>query len=60
MILQDKTKGYILAFTSVLATSNVFVFSKAAMKDTSLEVLDFIGSCLVCCGMLFLMFGLKT
>lgn len=41
MILQDKTKGYILAFTSVLATSNVFVFSKAAMKDTSLEVFGF-------------------
>lgn len=41
MQIQDKTKGYLLAFISVIATSNVFVFSKAAMKDTSLEVFGF-------------------
>lgn len=41
MAIQDRTKGYLLAFTSVIATSNVFVFSKAAMKDTSLEVFGF-------------------
>jgi drug/metabolite transporter (DMT)-like permease len=41
MIIQDRTKGYLFAFTSVIATSNVFIFSKAAMKDTSLEVFGF-------------------
>jgi len=41
MHIQDRTKGYLLAFISVIATSNVFVFSKAAMKDTSLEVFGF-------------------
>lgn len=41
MIIQDRTKGYLFAFTSVIATSNVYIFSKAAMKDTSLEVFGF-------------------
>jgi len=41
MQIQDRTKGYLFAFISVIATSNVFVFSKAAMKDTSLEVFGF-------------------
>lgn len=41
MKIQDRKKGYLFAFISVIATSNVFVFSKAAMKDTSLEVFGF-------------------
>ena len=41
MIIPDRTKGYLFAFTSVIATSNVFIFSKAAMADTSLEVFGF-------------------
>jgi drug/metabolite transporter (DMT)-like permease len=41
MVLSDKAKGYLFAFASVIATSNVFVFSKAAMKDARLETFGF-------------------
>jgi len=39
--LTDRNKGYIFAFIAVLATSNVFVFSKAALLSTRLEVFGF-------------------
>lgn len=41
MKIQDQTKGYLFAFLSVLATSNVYIFSKAAFNDTSLAVFGF-------------------
>ncbi|MEN8186154.1 MAG: DMT family transporter [Bacteroidota bacterium] len=34
--MKNQTKGYLLAFASVLAVSNVFIFSKAALNEVSL------------------------
>ncbi len=34
--MNNQTKGYLLAFASVLAVSNVFIFSKAALNEVSL------------------------
>jgi drug/metabolite transporter (DMT)-like permease len=39
--LKDQTKGYILAFISVLAVSNVYIFSKAALNEISLPQFGF-------------------
>ncbi len=36
MSISPTTKGYFFAFISVLATSNVYIFSKAAMSEASL------------------------
>lgn len=36
MPLNDQVKGYVLSFISVLAMSNVFLFSKAALNEVSL------------------------
>ena len=36
MKISNTLKGYILAFTSVLAVSNVYIFSKAALKEVHL------------------------
>jgi drug/metabolite transporter (DMT)-like permease len=41
MKIQDQTKGYLFAFLAVLATSNVFIFSKAALNDISLAAFGF-------------------
>lgn len=41
MKLQASTKGYIFAFLAVLAMSNVYIFSKAALSETSLAVFGF-------------------
>ena len=35
-MITNQTKGYILAFVSVLAVSNVYIFSKAALNEISL------------------------
>ena len=35
MKISDKTKGYIFVFISVIAISNVYIFSKAAMNQVS-------------------------
>ena len=37
----DKTKGYFLTLVSVLAMSNVFIFSKAALQELSLPQFGF-------------------
>lgn len=34
--MNDQLKGYLLAFTSVIAVSNVYIFSKAALNEVSL------------------------
>jgi drug/metabolite transporter (DMT)-like permease len=39
--LKEQTKGYILAFISVLAVSNVYIFSKAALNEVSLAQFGF-------------------
>lgn len=36
MKMTNSTKGYLLALVSVIAISNVFIFSKAALKEVSL------------------------
>jgi len=41
MKLQDTTKGYLFAFFAVLAMSNVYIFSKAALNEASLPVFGF-------------------
>ncbi|NPD85176.1 DMT family transporter [Lentimicrobium sp. L6] len=41
MKLQDTTKGYLFAFIAVFATSNVYIFSKAALGEVSLAVFGF-------------------
>lgn len=41
MKLQDTTKGYLFAFIAVFATSNVYIFSKAALGEVSLPVFGF-------------------
>lgn len=38
MNFSDTSKGYFWAFASVLATSNVYIFSKAALSQTSLAI----------------------
>jgi len=38
MNFSPTTKGYFFAFVSVIATSNVYIFSKAALSQTSLAV----------------------
>ena len=38
MILNQRAKGYFFAFLSVLATSNVYIFSKAALETTPVAV----------------------
>ncbi len=37
----DKTKGYILTFIGILAMSNVFIFSKAALREVKLPQFGF-------------------
>jgi len=39
--VKEQTKGYILAFISVLAVSNVYIFSKAALNEVSLAQFGF-------------------
>ncbi|HFX17822.1 MAG TPA: DMT family transporter [Flavobacteriales bacterium] len=39
--LPDKTKGYILTFIGVLAMSNVYIFSKAALQELKLPQFGF-------------------
>ncbi len=39
--LPDKTKGYILTLISVLAVSNVYIFSKAALQELKLPQFGF-------------------
>ncbi len=39
--LPDKTKGYLLTFLAVLAMSNVFIFSKAALQELKLPQFGF-------------------
>jgi len=39
--LPDKTKGYILTFIAVLAMSNVYIFSKAALQELKLPQFGF-------------------
>jgi len=39
--LPDKTKGYLLTFLGVLAMSNVFIFSKAALQELQLPQFGF-------------------
>jgi len=39
--LSDKTKGYILTFIAVLAMSNVYIFSKAALQELKLPQFGF-------------------
>lgn len=39
--MKDQTKGYLLAFASVLAVSNVYIFSKAALNEVSLPQFGF-------------------
>ncbi len=39
--MKEQTKGYILAFISVLAVSNVYIFSKAALNEVSLAQFGF-------------------
>lgn len=41
MKLQPATKGYFFAFLAVLAMSNVYIFSKAALSEASLPVFGF-------------------
>lgn len=41
MKLQNTTKGYLFAFIAVFATSNVYIFSKAALGELSLAVFGF-------------------
>ncbi len=41
MQLSDRTKGYLWTFVSVLAVSNVYIFSKAVMNQTSFEQFGF-------------------
>ena len=39
--MKDQTKGYLLAFISVLSVSNVYIFSKAALNEVSLAQFGF-------------------
>jgi len=39
--LPDKTKGYLLTFIGILAMSNVFIFSKAALQEIKLPQFGF-------------------
>ncbi len=39
--LPDKTKGYLLTFIGILAMSNVFIFSKAALQEVKLPQFGF-------------------
>jgi len=41
MNISTTTKGYFFAFVSVIATSNVYIFSKAALAESSLAVFGF-------------------
>jgi len=41
MNIKPTTKGYFFAFVSVIATSNVYIFSKAALSGTSLAIFGF-------------------
>ena len=41
MKFQTATKGYFFAFLAVLAMSNVYIFSKAALSEASLPVFGF-------------------
>ena len=39
--IPDKTKGYLLTFIGILAMSNVFIFSKAALQEVKLPQFEF-------------------
>ena len=41
MKIEAKTKGYLFAFLAVLAMSNVYIFSKAALSEVSLPLFGF-------------------